>query len=300
MNRIVIITLSILLLTGTNTFSQVEFNDVYLKQLDNWQRSMNRWKLRNFVPLVGLHLLEEGENTFGKSLNNDIVINSPHAPEYMGTIIKEGKNVRYIAPEKLKVTLSGKEIHEIDYTFDTDRNSERLRNKFIYWYLQFVGDDYFLRVIDDQSPLVNSYEPFEYFDGNPDMIFEGKYKPFKKPKVIALDNVIATQQDYHFTGEISIKYDGKKYKLLILEERFLMFTDKTNGEETFPYGRYLRLNIEGDNPVIVDFNYAFNPPRSVSLYTTCEIPPDHNHLPFSITAGEKYESTGREIIRPVH
>ena len=48
-------------------------NDIYIKELDNWQRSMALWKLRNFVPLVGLHLLNEGDNTFGKDPSNDIV-----------------------------------------------------------------------------------------------------------------------------------------------------------------------------------------------------------------------------------
>ncbi len=273
---------------------------VYLKNLDNWHRTMDRWKLRNFVPLVGLHLLKEGENSFGKSIHNDIIVESNNAPEKIGKIIKSGKKVSFIPEGSIEATLEGKKIESIEYTFDSDRNSEKVKNNFITWYIQYVEDDYFLRIIDDMSPLVSSFEPYGYFEANTDLVFEGKYKPYKKDKVIALDNVIGTSQRHNFSGKISFEYKKQKIELEVLDGSFLMFTDETNGKETFPYGRYLRLKVDEKNNATLDFNYAFNPPRSVSLHTTCEIPPKSNHLPFKVLAGEIYEGDGVEIIRPVH
>ena len=275
-------------------------NDIYEKELDNWQRSMVLWRLRNFVPLIGLHLLSEGENTFGKDPSNDIVVNSPDAPAFMGVIFKDGQSISYRNTHEIEVTLNGKIVPEIEYTFDEDRNSERLKFNFIKWYIQYVEDDYFLRLMDETSPLVSSYEPYKYFPANGDFIFEARYKTYKKPKVIPLDNVIGTSQRYEHTGKAIFRYEGKKYELEVVGGSIIMFGDESNGDTTFPYGRYVRIKPNSEGWVILDFNYAFSPPRSVSLFTTCDLPPDQNHLPFSISAGEKYDGAGTDIIHPVH
>ena len=273
---------------------------VYIKMHQNWQRDLTRWKLRKFVPLIGLHLLHEGENTFGKNPENDIVIDSKNAPEFMGMIIKKGKKISFKGEESVLPELNGEEVLEMLYTFDEDRNSEQLRFKFIRWYVQYVGDDFFLRVSDDTSPLVAAYQSQDFYEPSSKFILPAVYKEFRKPKKEKLKNVIATEHEFEFIGEAVFLFEGKKYKLWLLPGYFLMFGDETNGQGTFPYGRYLRVSPpDEEGQLILDFNYAFSPPRSSSLFTTCEFPPVNNMLPFAIEAGEKYEMTGEEIIRPV-
>ena len=274
-------------------------DEVYEKTLDNWQRSHARWKLRNFVPLIGLDLLKNGKNTFGKDPSNDIVVDSEKAPDFMGVIIKKKDKLTYVNTNDIAAELNGETVEEIEYTFDGDRNSERIKHKFIKWFIQYVEDDYFLRMIDETSPLVSAYEPYDFFPANQEFIVEGKYKEYKKIKVIPLNNVIGLTQRYNHTGSITFKFQGKKYQVEVLEGAMVMFSDYTNGITTFPHGRYLRVKPDEDGKVILDFNYSFSPPRSISLFTTCEIPPEQNQLPFSIYAGEMYENTGQEIIRNI-
>ncbi|MDH5396942.1 MAG: DUF1684 domain-containing protein [Cyclobacteriaceae bacterium] len=301
LNHKLIILLFLSIVGVEHLFAQAPaVDEVYKKKLDNWQRTMTRWKLHNFVPLVGLHLLSEGENTFGSGQDNDIVLDTDNAPKFMGALIKEGKNVKYIAQAGMEVELDGEAITMFTYSFDGDRNSETLRHRFIKWYIQFVGDDYFLRVLDDQSPRLREYEPFDYFPATGDFIIQGVYKPYKKPKTIFLDNVIGTMQHYDFSGRVEFRHGGEKYSLEVIGGRFIMFGDASNGDTTFPIGRYLRIDPqEGRNVVTLDFNYAFSPPRSVSIYTTCEFAPDQNVLPFSIEAGEKYVNNEEPVIRNV-
>lgn len=81
-------------------------------------------------------------------------------------------------------------------------------------------------------------------------------------------------------------------KLLNLEKYrdylFLPFTDKTNGNESYGGGRYLSLSIldEGE-PLIIDFNKAYNPYCAYNERYSCPIPPQENHLPLEIKAGVK-------------
>ncbi|MDH5382933.1 MAG: hypothetical protein OEW75_18910, partial [Cyclobacteriaceae bacterium] len=111
--------------------SPVPVDALYLKNLDNFHRGMTRWKLKNFVPLVGLHILKEGDNTFGSGSGNDIVLNTQNAPEVIGTITKKGSELTYTAFGELKPELDGNVVSRITYTFDDDHNSEKIRDKFI-------------------------------------------------------------------------------------------------------------------------------------------------------------------------
>lgn len=68
---------------------------------------------------------------------------------------------------------------------------------------------------------------------------------------------------------------------------FIPFTDDTNGEETYDVGRYLDLRIPQSEEIVLDFNKSYNPYCSYGGAYSCPIPPEANHLPVRIEAGEK-------------
>jgi uncharacterized protein len=115
------------------------------------------------------------------------------------------------------------------------------------------------------------------------MTYSGKTKPYIK------------YGTFHFTIE------GKELQLsvyrsitLMKQEAyahhlFLPFKDVTNGAETYGGGRYIDMNdtdITG-NKTVLDFNKAYNPWCAYSTGYSCPIPPDENHLPLPVQAGEK-------------
>lgn len=69
---------------------------------------------------------------------------------------------------------------------------------------------------------------------------------------------------------------------------FLPFTDLTNGEDTYEGGRYIGLRIpkEGE-PLIIDFNQAYNPYCAYNHKYSCPIVPADNHLEVAVEAGVK-------------
>jgi uncharacterized protein len=77
---------------------------------------------------------------------------------------------------------------------------------------------------------------------------------------------------------------------------FVPFTDKTSGELTYKAGRYLDLEIKDINePLVIDFNYAYNPFCAYNPRFSCPIPPIYNFLDIEILAGEKiFEKNHKE------
>ena len=67
---------------------------------------------------------------------------------------------------------------------------------------------------------------------------------------------------------------------------FIPFTDETNGIDTYEVGRYIDFRIPDSEDVVLDFNKSYNPYCSYGSAYSCPIPPEVNHLPLKILAGE--------------
>jgi uncharacterized protein (DUF1684 family) len=75
---------------------------------------------------------------------------------------------------------------------------------------------------------------------------------------------------------------------------WFLFEDATNGETTYPAGRFLVAEPAQAGPTILDFNRAYNPPCAFTPFATCPLPPEGNRLPMRIEAGERYrQDAGR-------
>jgi uncharacterized protein (DUF1684 family) len=68
---------------------------------------------------------------------------------------------------------------------------------------------------------------------------------------------------------------------------FVPFGDLTNGNETYPGGRYLDLERTATGFYVVDFNRAYNPFCVFNAAYDCPYPPRENRLKVPVRAGEK-------------
>ena len=71
------------------------------------------------------------------------------------------------------------------------------------------------------------------------------------------------------------------------DEVWVPFRDPTNGNETYPSGRYINAPLRDDSTVVVDFNKAFNPYCDYNPNYVCPLPPRENTVPVPVEAGEK-------------
>jgi len=68
---------------------------------------------------------------------------------------------------------------------------------------------------------------------------------------------------------------------------FLLFNDQTNGSESYGGGRYIDLEINQGDSMIIDFNQSYNPYCHYNSKYSCPIPPSENNLKVAIKAGTK-------------
>jgi len=101
----------------------------------------------------------------------------------------------------------------------------------------------------------------------------------------------------HVAGDVVFEKDGVEGRLTaFVSERdgyevlFLPFRDATSGTETYGAGRYVEAPYDAespDDPVGLDFNYAYNPSCVYSPAYDCPFPPPQNKLAMPVRAGER-------------
>ncbi len=118
-------------------------------------------------------------------------------------------------------------------------------------------------------------------------------KPFK------MKTTTERRPDYVQYGEITFTLKGKEYALSIyqnlglLEKEgyedylFLPFLDNTNGNGSYPGGRYTEARIPEGDIIVIDFNTAYNPYCAYNDKYSCPIVPRKNYLGTEVEAGVK-------------
>jgi len=82
---------------------------------------------------------------------------------------------------------------------------------------------------------------------------------------------------------------------------FLPFKDQTNQSETYSGGRYLYDTIKGadlgagENKILLDFNFAYNPSCAYSPRWVCPLAPQENNLNLLVETGEQRFAAGERV-----
>jgi uncharacterized protein (DUF1684 family) len=167
-------------------------------------------------------------------------------------------------------------------------------------------DEFFAR--SHQSPLAHdrrhAFIGLAYFP--PDVSYR---LPGLRPERIAgLDGapfLIDTSDDRprtaHRLGRLRFRLAGRQLALTAYnvgeaasDSLFVPFRDATSGTETYGAGRYLDLQPDGDGTYTLDFNLAYQPYCLYAETYSCPLPPEENHLPIRVEAGERLGEIFRE------
>jgi uncharacterized protein len=122
----------------------------------------------------------------------------------------------------------------------------------------------------------------------------GTYVPFDEPRPTTVGAVVeGLQHVYDAPGRIEFDLDGQALSLTAFNgategSLFVLFTDETSGVTTYAANRSLKVDPPAaDDTVVLDFNRATNLPCAYTEFATCPLPPEGNHLPVAVEAGEK-------------
>jgi uncharacterized protein (DUF1684 family) len=153
---------------------------------------------------------------------------------------------------------------------------------------------------DPNSPIPADrqveFDGLEFYPPNPDLRFELRLTSFGEPEDVEVDTTEEGSQSYQRMGQFRFEIDGSPYTLSAFrgdpdeESLWVPFKDETNGDTTYPAGRY--LDLEPDDQIeggawVLDFNRAYSPFCAFSEAYECPLVPPENRLAVRIEAGEK-------------
>jgi uncharacterized protein len=141
----------------------------------------------------------------------------------------------------------------------------------------------------------------EYYPYDPGLVFTGPLSPPEQSgrvRVLAVDGL---ETDAAEAGTVSVPIGGRTVRLRVRRvptgvedesELEIYFRDGTNGEGTYPAGRFVSLVPLEDGRYRLDFNRARNPFCAYSSAFPCPAPWRGNAIDTRVEAGERYLGGG--------
>ena len=266
----------------------------YEQEVLRWQadrdaaiRRENTW-----LALAGLFWLNEGDNSIGSDPESDIKL-PERLPAHLGSIYFDGKQAKLRASREAGIKINGEAAHEEVLQSDVTDEPSFITVEAISMVLIQRASGTGIRLWDNLRSERRLFPPREWFPVNEALHLQARYILFDSPHVVMLPNVFGEMEPADMHGQVVFEIGGQPYSLDATEEDdgtlTIHFQDLTNRDRTYPSGRYLdTAEPPSEGQVIVDFNYARNPPCAFTPYATCSFAPPGNHLPIAIEAGELY------------
>ena len=283
-------------LSATNLIASTPKEPTGPEGFPAWQakRAKSIGGTNGWSSLAGLHWLHEGTNTVGASAASEVRLPAGHAPETVGFIIREGYRARFVAAGPGLATIKAKPVTRAKLKSDENQAKPTVLN---VGELNLTvikrGERFGVRVRDPQAPTRLHFLGLDYWPYRPEWRIEGRLEKPARPKKILIGDVTGVSANELSPGAVVFHYQGQEHRLDALEDEethdlFILFRDETSGESTYPGGRFVHAAMpKRDGKVVIDFNYAYNPPCAFTHYATCPIPPRQNTLHLAVEAGEK-------------
>ncbi len=288
--RALLIALLLLSVTPVSTAAQ---DDDYLVAQDAWraEREARLMADDGWLTITALHFLRRGDNSFGASPLNDIVL--PEGPDIAGVFELRGEEVFVTAAEGRTVRVDGQSVttSRLYPVAQTDDDERSVQIGGVTLWVHRSGQRLAIRVRDQNSEIRKTFGGCKWFAVDARYRVRARFVPHDEPITVHLPNILGDIEPFTSHGSITLTVNGLETTMLPVtaEDRlWLIFRDITSGVETYPAARFLYADApDEDGWTIVDFNQAYNPPCAFNPYTTCPLPPRPNRLQMRIEAGEK-------------
>ena len=246
-----------------------------------------------WASLVGLHWLPEGPSTSGTRPGLDPVFPEGRAPEVVGVWHRSGSAVRLEPAPGVEVLKNGRPF--AGGTLATDADGSRPDTLSVGGLRITVidrGGRLGLRVRDSLAPTRTGFPGLRYFEWSSAAIVPARLEPAPPGSILTLATVIGGRESLPLAGTLVFDWAGKTRRLEAAldaetDDLFVLFSDATNGRETYAAGRFLHApKPDAGGRTLLDFNRAYNPPCAFTPFATCPRTPPANRLDVPIRAGE--------------
>jgi uncharacterized protein (DUF1684 family) len=267
------------------------FEDIkqFQKQLDDELRAPDSW-----LSLVGLHWLQEGENSVGGDPNADIPLPHSVTPEKVGTLQMTDKKVTFKPETGIEVFVADQLIkNEIELESDLNRNQTIITIGEVNFYLVIRGPRFGIRVKHENNPIRVNFEGRVWWPVDDGRRVPAQIEYYEPQKMVDVPDILGNVNKTAMDCALKFKIDNREYSLdafgLPSGQFYILFQDLSCGNGSYPAGRFLVTEYPEDDTVVIDFNKAHNPPCAFTAFATCPLPPQQNHMSVAIQAGERYK-----------
>ena len=263
----------------------------YAAEIEAWRVDREE-KLKaddGWLTVAGLFFLNEGDNSFGSSPLNDIVLRT--GPAHAGVFTLRGGAVTARAPAGETLSVNGRDVAEARLWPREGDERPVVAIGPLTLYVHYSGPRLAIRLRDLDSELRRRFTGLRWFPVDESYRVRGRYVPHDQPQTVELSNILGDIEPARSSGSVVLTVAGEDLRLTALDvggRLWFVFRDLTSGRETYPAARFLYADAPSeDGYTTVDFNRAYNPPCAFNPYTTCPLPPRENRLPVRIEAGER-------------
>ena len=268
--------------------------DEYLRSILQWRKDMdaNLHRENDLLAMEGVFWLKKGRNTFGSSRDCDILFPKT-APRLLGTLdLDDTQAVTLHLDFGQTGELNGGSVKPSTVLrHEQEENPSYIKFGDFCFVVFHYGGKVGIRLWDNGR--LRTAPPRSWYPVDDAFRIPAWYTPYPIATKIKVPNVQGEMEEDYVQGYVSFKYQGRNCRLDASEmddaSLYFHFKDLTNGNKTYPEGRYLNTEpIKEDGQVFLDFNKAYNPPSAFTQHAVCTFAPDINHLKVAIEAGELY------------
>jgi uncharacterized protein (DUF1684 family) len=251
-----------------------------------------------WLTLAGLFWLQPGENTFGSSPSNTLVLDHPSLAATAGSFFLTGTQVRFTARPGSGITHEGKPVTSIDLVSDAQESPTVVSSGPLRFFVIERAGQLGVRVRDIQSARREHFLGLQYFPIASQWALDGRFEPYEPRRHIRIVNILGLEEDMESPGAVIFTKDGQEFRLDAVldgpdaDDLFILFADATSGHDTYGAGRFIHIPFATNGKTVLDFNKAYNPPCAFNDFATCPLPPYQNRLELQVTAGEKKYAGG--------
>ena len=266
----------------------VEAENQWRKERDSRMRSEKSW-----LTIAGLYWLNEGNNRFGTSGDNEIIFPEAADIDHAGSFRLEHGKVTFAPSSGSEISHDGSPAETMILNKDMDGKPDILSlGPLRFWVIQ-RENRYAIRLRNLEAKRYTEYKELHFYPARGEYRVKATLIPFDTVRTIMIPTIVGTEEAYRIPGKLEFTLHGKKLSLLPFEvesnplKYFIIVMDETSKEETYGAGRYMYVDILPDGTVDLNFNRAYSPPCDYTPYATCPLAPQENVLDVRIEAGEK-------------
>ncbi len=268
-------------------------NEQYEQSISKWRQEVdaNLRRENGWLALSGLFWLRKGTNVIGSNPNSDILLPA-RAPAQLGIFEFDGNNVTLNIEDHMPVEVNGTPTKSALLDADQEDVPSFITFEDIRMVVVRRSKGVGIRIWDNRREARHTFPSRQWYPVKEEYRVPATYTRYEIPRIVKMPDILGAILDEPMQGFVSFELFGKKHELVVEElpdrRLFVQFMDLTNGNPTYPSGRYHYTDAHENGKVFIDFNKAYSPPCAFTDYATCTFPPQDNHLKVAIEAGEIY------------